>query len=169
MYGHFSCSSRLFTTKNKYSRQILLNIGRTKLYHTLDIVQTETLKELCLLRWPVTTLGLTATPPPERRHRKWWVRKQKKGKRGGIRARLATNPTHPAIPSIILANVRSLDNKMDHIRLLRSAQRDMSNCLVLLFTETWLNDKITDSAVQLEQLTCYRVDRVLVNEGKTRD
>ncbi|KAK0133538.1 hypothetical protein N1851_030957 [Merluccius polli] len=52
---------------------------------------------------------------------------------------------------------------MDHIRLLRSANQTVSNCCVLVFTETWLNDNIPDSAVQLEQLTCYRADRALVN------
>lgn len=57
-----------------------------------------------------------------------------------------------AVASIIMANARSLDNKMDHIRLLRSANRTVSDCCVLVFTETWLNDNIPDSAVHLEQL-----------------
>ena len=167
--GSFSSSSRLPTLEYKYSRQTLLDICRSQLYNTLDTVQTESLKELGLLRQPANTPDSTAAPPPERRRRKRRARKQKRGKRGGIRARLAARPTRPAIPSILLANVRSLDNKMDNIRLLRSANRNVSNCCVLLFTETWLNDNIPDSAVQLEQLTCYRADRALVNGGKTRD
>ncbi|KAK0147722.1 hypothetical protein N1851_012574 [Merluccius polli] len=108
------------------------------------------------------------TAAPTKRRRKRCARKQKRGKRGGIRARLAASPSRPAIPSIILANVRSLDNKMDHIRLLRSANRTVSNCCVLVFTETWLNDNIPDSAVQLEQLTCYRADRAHGNGCKQR-
>lgn len=56
---------------------------------------------------------------------------------------------------------------MDDIRLLRSANRKGSDCCVLVFTETWLNNNIPDSAIQLEQLTCYRSDRALVEGGKT--
>ena len=40
--------------------------------------------------------------------------------------------------------------------------RKVRNCCALVFTETWLNDNIPDSAVQLEQQKCF------VNGGKTR-
>ena len=128
-------------------------------------VTTETLRELGLLRRPAITPDSTATPPPKRRRHKQCARKQNRGKHACIRARLAASPTRPAIPSIILANVRSLDHKMDHIRLLRSVNRTVNNCCVLVFTETWLNDNTSDSAVQLEQLTYNRADRALVNGG----
>ena len=116
-------------------------------------ITTETLRELGLLRRAAITPDSTATPPPKRRRHKQCARKQNRGKHACIRARLAASPTRPAIPSIILANVRSLDHKMDHIRLLRSVNRTVNNCCVLVFTETWLNDNTPDSAVQLEQLT----------------
>ncbi|KAG1928986.1 hypothetical protein F2P79_023208 [Pimephales promelas] len=51
---------------------------------------------------------------------------------------------------------------MDHIRLLRSVQRSFKDCCVFIFTETWLKDNIPDSAIQIDQLTCHRADRVLV-------
>ncbi|KAJ8356708.1 hypothetical protein SKAU_G00195020 [Synaphobranchus kaupii] len=85
----FSSSSRLSTPEYKYSRQALLDICRSQLYNTLDTAQTETTKELGLLRRPATTPDSTATPPPERRRRKRCERKQKRGKRGG------QNNTHP--------------------------------------------------------------------------
>jgi len=128
----------------------------------LDTTTETTIKELGLLRQP----DLTATTAPVKRCRIRCARKQKRGKRGGIRARLEANPTCPAIPSIILADTRSLDNKMDHLRLLRSANQTVSNCCLLVFTETCLNDNIPDSAVQLEQLTCYFADRAHINRGK---
>ncbi len=78
------------------------------------------------------------------------------------------NPHKPAIPTIVLANVRSLDNKLDYIRLLRSTQRTVRDCCVFVFTETWLNNSVPDCAIQLEQLTCYRADRALVEGGKRR-
>ncbi len=56
---------------------------------------------------------------------------------------------------------------MDHIQLIRSAQREVRECRVFIFTETWLNDNIPDSAILLAGLTCYRADRVCVEGGKT--
>lgn len=56
-------------------------------------------------------------------------RKQKRGKCGGIRARLAASPHRPAIPTINLANVHSLDNKLDHIRLLRTSSKTVHKFL----------------------------------------
>ncbi len=105
---------------------------------------------------------------PQRRRYKRRERKQKRGKCGGIRARLAANPHKPAIPTIVLANVRSLDNKLDYIRLLRSTQRTVRDCCAFVFTETWLNNSVPDCAIQLDQLTFYRADRALVEGGKTR-
>ncbi len=106
------------------------------------------------------------SPTAERYKRR--ERKQKRGKRGGIRARLAANPHKPAIPTILLANVRSLDNKLDYIRLLRSTQMTVRDCCVLCLRKTWLNNSVPDCAIQLEQLTCYRADRALVEGGKRR-
>lgn len=50
-------------------------------------------------------------------HRKRCARKQKRGKRAGICARLKANPNRPTIPSILFANVHSLENNLDHLWL----------------------------------------------------
>lgn len=74
-----------------------------------------------------------------RRKRCAW--KQKRGKQAGLQARLkATN--RPALPTLFLANIRSLDNKMDLMRLQMSIYKEMRNCCQLLLTETWLNNHI---------------------------
>ncbi len=39
---------------------------------------------------------------------------------------------------------------------------------MFVFTETWQKDNIPDSAIQLNRLTCYRVDRDSSLSGKTR-
>ncbi len=39
---------------------------------------------------------------------------------------------------------------------------------MFVFTETWLNDNIPDSAIQLNRLTCYRSDRDTTLSGKSR-
>ncbi|XP_070407627.1 uncharacterized protein [Nothobranchius furzeri] len=149
----------------------LLHIRRSKICQVLN-TNAEMLREIGLLRqpasWPSNSQDSPATPPWARRRRKQCATTRKRGKRGGVRVRLEAKPTRPAIPSLLLANVRSLDNKMDSIRLLRSANRSVSDCCVLVFIETWLNDNIPDSAIQLEQLACYRVDRALIDGGKTR-
>ncbi len=158
-------SSRLPVFKRAYSREFLLDVGRTT-FLELNSTHAEELRDLGLLRRPTLSPTPTTASRPQRRRYKRRERKQKRGKRGGIRARLAANPHKPAIPTIVLANVRSLDNKLDYIRLLRSAQRTVRDCCVFVFTETWLNNSVPDCAIQLDQLTCYRADRVLVEGGK---
>ncbi len=91
-----------------------------------------------------------------------------RGKRGGIRARQRANPTRPAIPSPMLSNIRSLENNLDLIQLSRSTQHETRDCCVFVFTETWLNDNIPDSAIQLHGLSCCRADRDSSLSGKTR-
>ncbi|KAL0149831.1 hypothetical protein M9458_054879 [Cirrhinus mrigala] len=76
-------------------------------------------------------------------------------------ARLRANPTRPALPTLMLSDVRSLENKLDEIQLSR-------DCCVFVFTETWLNNKTPDSAIQLHGLTCCRADRDSSLSGKTR-
>ncbi len=92
----------------------------------------------------------------------------KRSKRGHIRARLRANPTRLALPTLMLSNVRSLENKLDLIQLSRSTQHEARDCCVFVFTETWLNDNIPDSAIQLNRLTCYRADRDTTLSGKSR-
>ncbi|KAK3541394.1 hypothetical protein QTP86_024589, partial [Hemibagrus guttatus] len=75
------------------------------------------------LRKSIRDLGLLQRPGPEssaspdaggreRSRRKRWRRK-----RAGVRARLKTNPSRPALPSILLSNVCSRDNKLDSSEL----------------------------------------------------
>ncbi len=170
-----SCKSQCFCTysshlpvfKREYSREFLLDVGRTT-FLALNSAHAEELRDLGLLRRPTPSPTPTTASRPQQRRYKRRERKQKRGKRGGIRARLAANPHKPAIPTILLANLRSLDNKLDYIRLLRSTQRTVRDCCVFVFTETWLNNSVPDCAIQLEQLTCYRADRALVEGGKRR-
>ncbi len=51
----------------------------------------------------------------------------------------------PALPTCMLSNVRSLENKLDLIQLSRSTQHEARDCCVFVFTETWLNDNTPDS------------------------
>ncbi len=134
-----------FSPEHIYDRQSLLDIGNAY-KHQLSPEAAEKLQGLCLLRKP--NLKTTASPTDAthtRRCRKRCERGWKRGKRGGIRARLRANPTRPALPTLMLSNVRSLENKLDLIQLSRSTQHEARDCCVFVFTETWLNNNIPDS------------------------
>jgi len=73
-----------------------------------------------------------------------------------------------ALPSIHLANVRSLANKIDELLLLNKTNRDFSRSAALCFTETWLGAHIPDSALHLSGFQLHRADRVTALSGKTR-
>ncbi len=64
--------------------------------------------------------------------------KKHRGKSAGIRNRLRKRAHSPPLPSILLANVQSLENKMDDLRARISFQRDISDCNIICLTETWL-------------------------------
>lgn len=80
----------------------------------------------------------------------------KQGKRGGVSARWTANPCKPAVPSVLLANVRSLDAKMDNISLWRTLQQELRDCCVFMSMKTWLTEKIPDSRIDLAGLTLHR-------------
>lgn len=67
-------------------------------------------------------------------------------------------PLKPAIPIIVLANVHSLDNKLDYIPSTSLSPKDFA--VFFEFVETWLS--IPDDAIQLDRLACYQADRALV-------
>ncbi len=131
-------------------------------------VTTKKLQGLCLLLNPNPETASSPTDATRtKRRRRRYERGQKHGKHGGIRARLRANPTRPAIPSLMLSNARPLENKLDLIQLSRSTQHETRDCCVFVFTETWLNDNIPDSAIQLHGLNYCRVDRDSSLSGKT--
>lgn len=110
-------------------------------------------------------LSGTLIIPPAKRRRRRRDRKQKRGKRAGIRARLQANPNRPALPSLFLTNSRSLVNKMDEVRL-RIISHRLNNC-VMVITETWLDSAVPDAAIELAGRSVYRADRTS-DSGKNK-
>ena len=71
-------------------------------------------------------------------------RSKHRGRRRGIRNRLRSKANHPPLSSILLANV----------------QRDVRDCSILCFTESWLSPSIPDHSVTLaEHFSIARMDR----------
>lgn len=68
---------------------------------------------------------------------------------------LCKNPNNPAIPSIVLANVRFLANKMDKLRM-QFGTHKLVNCCLLIITVTLLDSLTLGVAIKL---ACYMVHR----------
>lgn len=69
------------------------------------------------------------------------------------------------MPSIFLANARSLLNKLDDVRLRITNNR--LDCCIMVITETRLHDNIPDLAMELAGRSLYSVDRT-ADSGKSR-
>ncbi|KAK3560578.1 hypothetical protein QTP86_010916 [Hemibagrus guttatus] len=116
------CMDTVDSGVHAYNHQSLIQYRN----HAITNLHDDVLKKLCdlgLLRRP----GLQSSVFPdaggrERGCRKRCSGKQKRRKRAGVCARLKTNPSWPALSSIILPNVCSLDNKLDYIRLQRTTR-----------------------------------------------
>ena len=67
-----------------------------------------------------------------------------------IRRRVSKSP----LPSVLLANVQSLENKLCDLRSRLSNQQDMKNWNILYFPESWLNDDMDNI-----ELACFSVYR----------
>ncbi len=65
-------------------------------------------------------------------------RSRKRGKRAGVLVRLRRRAFLPPLPTILLANVQSLDNKLCELRARISYQRETRECCVICLTETWM-------------------------------
>lgn len=64
----------------------------------------------------------------------------------------------PALPSLILSNVRSLANKRDKLSVLIGSQRDFRYAAAICLSETWLNEDIPNSTVQQAGFSLYCAD-----------
>lgn len=113
---------------------------------------------------------ILATIPQELRvkcgHEKYCFRR-KRGQRGGIRRRLYRRKFKPPLPSIILANVRSVTNKIDELRFLAVKHHAYRDSCAIALTETWFSDHIVDDSVALENFALFRGDRTS-QSGKSR-
>ena len=96
---------------------------------------------------PRTMDRIPASEPKQRR--------RKRGRRSGLLVRLRRRAHRAPLPSILLANVQSLDNKVDKIRARVAFQRDIRDCNILCFTETWLTRDTLSS--RYSQLVSSRI------------
>lgn len=82
----------------------------------------------------------------------------KKG--ANVRNRLRVQASHAWVPNILLANVPSLENKLDSLRARVKFQRDIWDCKLHCFTEKWLNPVVLDHPIQsAKYFSVYCMDR----------
>lgn len=86
--------------------------------------------------------------------------RSKRGMRGGLHARLKACIRWPPLTSPLLANMRSLENKLDKLRARITTQREKRECCTLIFTETWLSDK-SQTTLFSYRLTLYTEETIL--------
>ncbi len=60
-------------------------------------------------------------------------------KRADVLVRLRRRAFRPPLPTILLANVQSLDNKLCELCARISYQRETRDCCVICLTETWMS------------------------------
>ncbi len=85
-----------------------------------------------------------------------------------IRNRLRKRAHSPPLPSILLANVQSLENKMDDLRARISFPWDIRDCNIICLTETWLTPSVPDNAVTpSDNFSVLRMDRT-AEAGKSK-
>ncbi len=101
-------------------------------------------------------------------------RKKHCGKHTGICNKLRERAHSPPLPSILLANVQSLENKMDDLRARISFRRDIRDCNILCLSETWLTPSVPDTVVTVvmsdnisDNISVLRMDRT-AEAGKTK-
>ncbi len=143
-----------------YDRRTLLDIGHRYTNLIKDTLSAEP-------AWPLEILRSTELNNDHLNNRR--RRRKHRGRRAGIRSRLRKRAHSPPLPSILLANVQSLENKMDDLRARISFQRDIRDCNIFCLTETWLTPTVPDTAVTpSDNFSVLRMDRTAEAGKKQR-
>ncbi len=140
-----------------YDKRTLLDIGHRCTNLLQDTLSTDPAWPVEILRNTEVNKGRLNNPRRRKKHRGRWA---------GIRDRLRKKAHSPPLPSILLANVQSLENKMDDLRARISFQRDIRDCNILCLTETWLTPSDT-AATPSDNFSVLRMDRT-AEAGKTK-
>lgn len=116
------CSFRTFTY---YTWQELLDLGLQNLICFISNLWL--IPEIW--RTPDASQAAPSTGSARRQHRD---HKQRQGKCGQLTAKLRLTPCRISLPSILLANMQPLVNKMDELQLWITDNRTLVNCNVVL-------------------------------------
>ena len=110
--------------------------------------------------WVPTRDDPLTEPVTHRRHRR--------GRRGGVRQRLRRRGHKLPLPSLTLANVRSVRNKLDEIQTSCKYLSEFRDSSALCFTETWLTPDVPDNGIDIDGFDLIRQDRSKQATNKSR-
>ncbi len=96
------------------------------------------------------------------------IKVKKRGRKGGVKARNKRNCLKPALPSFILGNARSLNNKLDELHAQVQYNETFRTCSVMCFSETWFKPKTDDNIVEIDKFKVFRNDRQSEEFGKSK-
>ncbi len=105
-------------------------------------------------------LGIPVAVPGKQRPRR------KRGSWAGVLVRLRKRENRPPLPSILLAIVQSLDNKLDELRSMMAFQQDVKNCNVYGFHGDLAGPSIPDSAIVPEGVSIHWQDQTIKSRAR---
>ena len=85
--------------------------------------------------------------------------KRRRGCRAGARVKARKRKYKPYVPSVIYGNVRSLIGKIDGLRANCRFLHDFREACIVGLNETWLDETIDDSVIDITGFTTLRNDR----------
>ena len=134
------------------------------IYHVQGIISFNQVGDnTCILKYDVNTLlslrpSATTLPLdniPYMIHRK----KTRRGTRAGVRRKMRKRANRPFMPVITFGNCRSIHPKIDELRLYCRFMYQFREASCIALTETWLDDVIPDSGIDITNFTVVRADR----------
>lgn len=90
------------------------------------------------------------------------------GCRASVKLKARRRRYKPFVPLILMGNVTPLANKGDELESLLKTQRSYHECSLMRFMETWQNNNIPDSCVDLPSVTTVRADGDARASGKNK-
>ena len=90
--------------------------------------------------------------PPE-------IRKRRRGRRGGVRARYRRRASNPPLPAVITGNARSLNNKLDELSANARFMNEYRESGLICITESWFTENQSGSGADIDNFSLYRTDR----------
>ena len=84
---------------------------------------------------------------------------KKRSKKGGVEQRLWKHGCKPFLLSLILGNVRSLQNKIKELCANVKYANEFCAASLMCSNETWLSENVADSHVNIESFSTFRADR----------
>lgn len=119
----------------------------------------------------VLPVKIIRPPDPSARNRSWAFKPtaRKRGRRGGVHQRLRRQRhRRTPLPTVILANVQSLRNKVDELQANVKFLAEYNSARLLAFTETWLEEQHLQSDLEINGFGVpFRLERDPAVTGKS--